>query len=54
MCQFEKKTQYQIIIVGAGSAGMCCSIRAAERGIDVLVIEKILLFEELYTSRRVI
>ena len=35
-----KTTQYQIIIVGAGSAGMCCAIRAAERGIHVLVIEK--------------
>ena len=35
-----KTTQYQIIIVGAGSAGMCCAIRAAERGINVLVIEK--------------
>lgn len=35
-----KTTQYQIIIVGAGSAGMCCAIRAAERGVHVLVIEK--------------
>ncbi len=35
-----KTTQYQIIIVGAGSAGMCCAIRAAERGLHVLVIEK--------------
>lgn len=35
-----KTTQYQIIIVGAGSAGMCCAIRAAERGLRVLVIEK--------------
>ncbi len=35
-----KTIQYQIIIVGAGSAGMCCAIRAAERGINVLVIEK--------------
>jgi fumarate reductase flavoprotein subunit len=35
-----KIIQYQIIIVGAGSAGMCCAIRAAERGLHVLVIEK--------------
>ncbi|MEY4540900.1 MAG: hypothetical protein RLZZ306_2657 [Bacteroidota bacterium] len=35
-----KTTQYQIIVVGAGSAGMCCAIRAADRGINVLVIEK--------------
>ena len=35
-----KTTQYQIIIIGAGSAGICCAIRAAERGLHVLVIEK--------------
>jgi flavocytochrome c len=35
-----KINQYDIIIVGAGSAGMCCAIRAAERGHNVLVIEK--------------
>ncbi|MDZ7897565.1 MAG: FAD-dependent oxidoreductase [Arcicella sp.] len=35
-----KTNQYNIIIVGAGSAGMCCAIRAAERGRSVLVIEK--------------
>jgi flavocytochrome c len=35
-----KLNQYDIIIVGAGSAGMCCAIRAAERGRNVLVIEK--------------
>ena len=35
-----KTTEYNIIIVGAGSAGMCCAIRAAERGLHVLVIEK--------------
>lgn len=37
-----KTTQYQIIIAGAGSKseGMCCAIRAAERRIHVLVIEK--------------
>jgi flavocytochrome c len=31
---------YDIIIVGAGSAGMPCAIRAAQRGLSVLVIEK--------------
>ncbi len=35
-----KTNQYDIIIVGAGSAGMCCAIRAAEHGRKVLVIEK--------------
>lgn len=34
-----KTNQYDIIIVGAGSAGMCCAIRAAEHGRN-LVIEK--------------
>ena len=29
-----------IIVVGAGTAGMCCAIRAAELGAKVLVIEK--------------
>ncbi len=32
--------QYNIIVIGAGSAGMPCAIRAAERGLKVLVIEK--------------
>lgn len=31
---------YNLIIIGAGSAGMPCAIRAAERGLKVLVIEK--------------
>ena len=35
-----KTNQYDIIIIGAGSAGMCCAIRAAERGRKVLVLEK--------------
>jgi flavocytochrome c len=33
-------TNYDIIIVGAGTAGMACAIIAAERGHHVLVIEK--------------
>lgn len=31
---------YDLIIIGAGSAGMPCAIRAAQRGLTVLVIEK--------------
>jgi flavocytochrome c len=31
---------YDIAIVGAGSAGMPCAIRAAQRGLKVLVLEK--------------
>jgi predicted flavoprotein YhiN len=34
-----KINQHNIIIIGAGSAGMCFAIRAAERGRNVLVIE---------------
>ncbi len=32
--------KYDLIIIGAGSAGIPCAIRAAERGLKVLVIEK--------------
>lgn len=32
--------EYNLIIAGAGSAGMPCAIRAAERGLRVLVLEK--------------
>lgn len=32
--------EYNLIIIGAGSAGMPCAIRAAERGLRVLVLEK--------------
>jgi len=33
-------TTYDMIIVGGGTAGMCCAIEAAERGATVAVIEK--------------
>lgn len=33
-------TNYNLIVIGAGSAGMPCAIRAAKRGKKVLVIEK--------------
>lgn len=33
-------TQYDAIIIGAGAAGLMCAIRAGERGLSVLVIEK--------------
>ena len=32
--------KYDILIVGAGSAGMMCAIAAAERGAKVVVVEK--------------
>lgn len=37
-----KTTQppYDLIIIGAGAAGMACAIEAAERGLNVLVLEK--------------
>ena len=31
---------YDIIIIGAGSAGIPCAICAAERGLSVLLVEK--------------
>jgi fumarate reductase flavoprotein subunit len=34
------KKEYDILIVGAGSAGMMCAIAAAEKGSKVLVVEK--------------
>lgn len=33
-------TQHEVIIVGAGTAGMSCAIELAKRGIHVLVLEK--------------
>ena len=32
---------YDILIVGAGTAGMACAITAAERGLKVGVVEKV-------------
>ncbi len=34
------KDQFDIIIIGAGTAGMACAIKAAERGLRIGVIEK--------------
>ncbi|CAG1772909.1 partial Soluble pyridine nucleotide transhydrogenase, partial [uncultured bacterium] len=34
------KTSYDVVIVGAGPAGSAAAIRAAESGLDVLLIEK--------------
>jgi flavocytochrome c len=34
------QNNFDLIVVGAGSAGMCCAIRAAQRGLKVLAIEK--------------
>lgn len=34
------KTTYDVIIIGAGAAGLMCAIRAGERGLSVLVLDK--------------
>lgn len=34
------KTEYDLVIVGAGPAGMCAGIYAARRGLTTLIIEK--------------
>ncbi len=31
---------YNLIIIGAGASGLMCAIRAGERGLSVLMIEK--------------
>lgn len=35
-----KDKEYDILIIGAGTAGMACAITAAQRGAEVLVVEK--------------
>lgn len=34
------KTEYDLIVVGSGAAGLSCAITAKKRGLDVVVIEK--------------
>lgn len=36
----NQKTEYDLIVVGSGAAGLSCAITAKKRGLDVLVIEK--------------
>ena len=31
---------YDLIVVGMGAAGVCAAIEAAERGLDVLVVDR--------------
>ncbi len=38
--EIAKTEKYDLVIVGAGSAGIPCAIEAAQRGLKVLVIEK--------------
>ncbi|PCJ21003.1 MAG: aminoacetone oxidase family FAD-binding enzyme [SAR86 cluster bacterium] len=39
MAQFNKK-KYDVIVLGAGAAGLMCAFTAAQRGLSVLVLEK--------------
>ena len=34
------KTEYDLIVVGSGAAGLACAITARKRGLDVVVLEK--------------
>ncbi|MDA7797384.1 NAD(P)/FAD-dependent oxidoreductase, partial [Gammaproteobacteria bacterium] len=34
------KNQFDVVILGAGAAGLMCAITAAKRGKSVLVLEK--------------
>ena len=34
------KTEYDLIVVGSGAAGLSCAITAKKRGLDVVVLEK--------------
>lgn len=35
-----EKTEYDLIVVGSGAAGLSCAITAKKRGLDVVVLEK--------------
>ena len=34
------KTEFDLVVVGSGAAGLSCAITAKKRGLDVMVIEK--------------
>lgn len=36
----SEKTEYDLIVVGSGAAGLSCAITAKKRGLDVVVLEK--------------
>ena len=36
----DEQTSYDIIVIGAGPAGYCCAIRAAQLGFSAVVVEK--------------
>lgn len=36
----NQKTEYDLIVVGSGAAGLSCAITAKKRGLDVVVLEK--------------
>lgn len=36
----NNKTEYDLIVVGSGAAGLACAITAKKRGLDVVVLEK--------------
>ncbi len=44
----NRERMKDLIIVGAGPAGLCCAIEAARHGLDYLVIEKGVLVNSIY------